>query len=299
MLVSYLKDFHPYAKSSWRFVATVVPAVLIIAYYCHRKKQERLLENIWPLSKKSGAYLFLLLLRSFFGCSAVLLQYYSLKYMSLADSSTVAYSSPVFVSILAYFFLGEPFGIFSFLSTLIALAGVACITRPPFITGEKLDLELVVGVCFAFMCTIFRGVAIVIVRYLKKVHYSVVLFGFGTFGMVQSLVLAWSYQVMDLPNTPIDITLTVGMGLLSCVGQICLVLALKAENAGPVALVRTCDVVFAFIWQMVFLRKIPDFYSVLGGCVVLLGVLLAAFRKYIETLDPTHSHRRWFGFVLN
>ena len=42
--------------------------------------------------------------------------------------------------------------------------------------------------------------------------------------------------------------------------QIVLILALKAEQTGPVSLVRTLDIIFGFIWQFIFWQILPDFY---------------------------------------
>lgn len=54
-------------------------------------------------------------------------------------------SYPVFVSILATVFLGEPFGgLFMFLSTVITLGGVVIVSRPPFIFGGEINSDLLV-----------------------------------------------------------------------------------------------------------------------------------------------------------
>lgn len=48
-------------------------------------------------------------------------------------------------------------------------------------------------------------------------------------------------------------------GMMSAFSAIaCINLALKNEDAGPVSLIRSCDVIFAFIFQYIFLGVIPD-----------------------------------------
>jgi len=84
-------------------------------------------------------------MRSFFGCTAATLQYYSLKYIPLGDSSVICNSYPVFVSILARVFLGEPFGIYTCLSTVVTLLGVVIVTQPPFLTGVELNMTQLVS----------------------------------------------------------------------------------------------------------------------------------------------------------
>ena len=52
---------------------------------------------------------------------------------------------------------------------------------------------------------------------------------FASWGTTQSLILAFHFDVVDVPETPTELALAIGMGLLSCAGQICLVLALKVS----------------------------------------------------------------------
>jgi drug/metabolite transporter (DMT)-like permease len=66
--------------------------------------------------------------------------------MPLGDSSVICNSYPVFVSILASLFLGEPFGgIFMFFATMVTLGGVVIVSRPPFMFGGETNIELVVS----------------------------------------------------------------------------------------------------------------------------------------------------------
>ena len=46
--------------------------------------------------------------------------------------------------------------------------------------------------------------------------------------------------------------------ILSFLG--CITLALQYEEAGPIALCRTCDVIFSFVWQFAFLGIVPDLF---------------------------------------
>jgi hypothetical protein len=85
--------------------------------------------------------------------------------MTAADSTVIAFSSPVFVVIAAWIFLDENIGFVPILSAFAVLVlsiikyilnnyfiryfrlvGVGIITRPPWITGEKeFDTELLVS----------------------------------------------------------------------------------------------------------------------------------------------------------
>ena len=68
------------------------------------------------------------------------------------------------------------------------------------------------------------------------------------------------------------------------VGQILLTLSLQMENAGPVAIARSSDIVFAFIWQIVFFKDVPNVFSLLGALLVTSSVIMTALRKWVLTL---------------
>lgn len=86
------------------------------------------------------------------------------------------------------------------------------------------------------------------------------------------------------------------LAVFSFAGQILLTMALQHEQAGPVAIARSADIVFAFIWQVMFFGEIPSFFSILGALLVTCSVLLTGLRKWVESL-PSHAiarQRLWF-----
>lgn len=71
--------------------------------------------------------------------------------------------------------------------------------------------------------------------------------------------LAIGFEAFVIPNgSPMDILEIFGYGVLAVSNNLLIVLALQIEEAGTVALVRTCEVIFTFIWQWILLNKIPD-----------------------------------------
>ncbi|CAG7734871.1 unnamed protein product [Allacma fusca] len=297
MMVSHMKQFHPITKSFWRFAGTFVPAIFVVAYYVF--KGENVHSTFWPMTtKKSLIVMISLFFRSFFGCTGATFQYYSLKYMPLGDSSVICNAYPMFVAFLACIFLGERFGLFNFFSTLITLAGIVFITRPPMLTGEGFDRELLIGAGLALGCAVFLSAAIVMIRHLKEIHHSITLIGFGFWGTIESAILAFAFGVMEFPTELNDILMGVATGLLSCGSQMFLIFALKCDSCGPVALVKTTDVIFAFLWQGIFFGIYPDVFSVVGAVVLITGILLCGFSKWIATLDEKNSIRQRLWFVL-
>jgi drug/metabolite transporter (DMT)-like permease len=83
---------------------------------------------------------------------------------------------------------------------------------------------------------------------------------FGVIGVLQAAILSQTMGNFTLPAGLYDSLLLSGLALLSFIGQMTIILALKFEQAGPVALVRSCDVIFGFVLQFIFLGVVPDAY---------------------------------------
>lgn len=69
------------------------------------------------------------------GSASVILRYYALKYLTIADTSVITYSTPVLVTVLAHFFLKERCGVFPIFIAFVTLCGVVIVTKPPILTG--------------------------------------------------------------------------------------------------------------------------------------------------------------------
>ncbi|CAG7825877.1 unnamed protein product, partial [Allacma fusca] len=82
------------------------------------------------------------------------------------------------------------------------------------------------------------------------------------------------------------------------VTQTSTIVALKYEQAGPVSLVKTSSVVFAFIWQYLFLEIIPDVYSIIGAIIIIVAVIITTLRKWVSTLPENDSNRKFYSFLL-
>lgn len=89
---------------------------------------------------------------------------------------------------------------------------------------------------------LLASVSFTVLRYIRKVHYSITTLMFGLWGSIENIVLALAFDVLKVPVGAKEWSLIAGLAILTFVGQCAIILAMKAEQAGPVALVRTCDV---------------------------------------------------------
>merc|ERR1740122_14642 len=95
--------------------------------------------------------------------------------------------------------------------------------------------------------------------------------------------------VTCLPASGLDRLYLVLIGCLSFFAQIGLVLSAQFESAANVALLRKAfDVIFAFIFQILFFHQMPGAFSVTGALLISLAVLLSGAKKILENLPDEH-----------
>lgn len=292
VIVKWRTDIDPMALAAYRYVGVLLPAIPIVIY------RE---EELFPRGKR-----IMLLLRSFTGTVSLMLSFYAFRHMPLADASVIVFSVPVFTGIFAKLFLKEPCGLFNVFSIILTLIGVVLITRPPVVFGDSVNslgsdneqkTEVWAAVA-AFSATLFGANAYVLLRALKGIHFSVIMTNFGSFAFVQCLLVTYIIGGLCLPPCGFDRYLIVALALFSFLGQILLTVALQMEQAGPVSIARSSDIVFAFIWQVMFFNEIPNKYSVGGAILVMSSVVLIGLRKWILALPQDASLRQNLGFLL-
>ncbi|KAG8235407.1 hypothetical protein J437_LFUL018626 [Ladona fulva] len=294
VIVKGLVSVPPMELAACRFVGVLLPAIPILIA---RHEQ--------PFPKGSRLTL---LARSFAGTTGLMLSFYAFRHMPLADASVVVFSVPVFVSIFARIFLKEPCGLFHAFTICLTLVGVALITRPPFLFGSEEPLganaegepsnnHTAWGAAAAFAATLFGANAYVLLRALKGLHFSVIMSNFGAFALVQTIGTTWLLGELCIPRCGWDRLLVVALAAFSFGGQILLTVALQIEQAGPVAIARSADIVFAFIWQVAFFREVPNRYSVSGAVLVTSSVVLTGLRKWALALPEGSPLRSTFWFL--
>ncbi|KAK5905972.1 hypothetical protein CgunFtcFv8_001876 [Champsocephalus gunnari] len=228
-----------------------------------------------------------LVLRGFIGSNAMILLFYAVQQMPLADATVIMFSNPVFTSILAWIFLKERCTIWDCVFTVFTITGVLLIARPPFLFGDHrrtIDGNYnnhIKGTIAAFAAAIGAACTFVILRKMgKNVHYYLSVWYYAVIGFIQCLITTSVLGEWKIPNCGRDRWLLMLIAVLGIAGQTFLTKALQIEKAGPVALMRTIDVVLAFIFQFIFLNRAPTLWSLGGALCVVASTSGVAFRKW-------------------
>ncbi|GBN57937.1 Solute carrier family 35 member G1 [Araneus ventricosus] len=243
-----------------------------------------------------------ILLRGIFGSTNIFLSFTAFRYLNLSEASAIIFSSPVFVTVFARIFLKEPCGTFQTLTVLVTVIGIIFATKLPSQLTENpviYSSEKIYGLFAAITSAIFIGFETITIRKVKSVHETVMMFNFGWFAILASLLLTavlgnfrWHYCGVQ----PVYILL---IGLFSYAGQKMLVIALQSEFAGPVYTMRAAsDISLSFLWQIFIFRDSPDSFGIVGAVLILLSVASVNLSKWFSHLPHDSNLLRKFEWII-
>ncbi|XP_076345482.1 solute carrier family 35 member G1-like [Tachypleus tridentatus] len=290
VIVRYLQLVYPGELACLRFLGIFIFSLpLVINNH----------QNFFGNSKER----FFLVVRGILGSTSLFLRFIAFHYLPIAEASVIVFSVPVFVSIFARIFLKEPCGLFQVITVLLTMTGVLLITKLPIIRQySSVDIPPSIrlyGVGAALISTVFASGVYIVLRKMKKIHHSVILFNFGWVGVIVTALSTAVFGNFSWPPCGIGQFLGVALGLFSFLGQIFFTKALQIEQAGFVSIVRAAaDIIFAFLWQVLFFKEIPDVWSISGAIIVSICVLITSARKWFASLPPYSPLKKKLAFLI-
>lgn len=214
----------------------------------------------------------LLLLRSILGAIGIILLFYAIDHLVIADADMLNKMSPFFTILFAAIFLKEHVKPFQLYSILVAFLGMLFIIKPSF----SLDI---VPYAAGILSAVFAGGAYTVLRALgsREQFYTIVFYFSGFTTVILLPFVIYIYQPMTMQQT-VYLLLA---GVFATVGQFGITLAYKLAPANEISVFNYFTVVFTALLGFAFLSQIPDMYSILGY-VIIFG---ASFYMFLKNKD--------------
>lgn len=208
-----------------------------------------------------------LLSRSLFGLAGVVLNFYAINNLLLADSTMLNKISPFFVAIFAWWFLKERITALNIVALGVICVGAGLIIKPQF------SLEIIPGLA-GVLSALAAGAAYTIIRYLKdKEHPSTIVFYFSLVSVIGMIPFTAMNFVMP---TGIQFVYLVGTGIFAALGQFTLTYAYKYAPASEVSIFNYVGVVFSAVIGYFMFGEVMDLYSVIGT-ILIIGMAVTLF----------------------
>lgn len=240
--------------------------VVTVLAYAHLRRRGRSLRT---------PALGLLLLRGTVGFAALTCFYFAVIHLPLAEATVIHFTNPVFTALVAVPVLKERLRPTEAVLALAGLAGVVLVTQPAVLFGRPSPLDPV-AVTSAVVASVLAAVAYVLVRLMRELDASLIVFYFAALSVV--LALPFTAASAVLPRGW-EWLLLLGVGIATWFGQITLTLGLQHEEAGRAMTAGYLQIVFATLWGAVFFAQIPSSTTLVGAAVIVLSTLLIARRR--------------------
>lgn len=239
--------------------------------------------------------------------TSYLVYYMAMATIGLAETSAITFSTPIFVTIFAPFFLKEHIGLPRWLAVSIGLAGVLVIVRPGSAVFEP-------AVVLAVLAAVSYATSIILTRKLGP-HSNggsmtlVAVVFYIVAGLVVGLVFSQIESTSAHPSVAFlfrnwmwpeggDWLLLVGIGLISGVGFFALSQAYRLAEASLVTPFEYTYLPWAVLWGWVFFGALPDTATWIGLFLIVgAGLMIVAREAQLARRGRRRILRRGLGVL--
>lgn len=205
--------------------------------------------------------------RSIVGLAAMYGFFYAIAHLKLSNAMVFTYSSPIFIPVIAWLCLKEKITIAMLCAAGLGFIGVFCVAKPD---QGLLNWISVIGIASSLLASM----AFVTVRALTQTEPPErIVFYFCLIGSALSVIpMFWMWRTYHVK----ELLFLIGAGILANVSQIFMSHAYRLAPAGQIAPVNYMAIIFAGVWGFLLWNEVPDLYSVIGFCIILLAILLCS-----------------------
>jgi drug/metabolite transporter (DMT)-like permease len=196
-----------------------------------------------------------------------------LRFLPIAEASATSFVSPLFVTALSIFFLGEKVGLRRWLATAVGLMGVLIVLRPGTGAFHPAAFFPVVS-AFAWAC------CLILTRKMSGQEHVLVTMTYGS--IVGFAILCMLVPFVWIVPTWHDILFGTIIGLTSTAGQWIVVLAFRNADASVLAPFSYVQLLWVTLLGFLIFGEVPDIWTVVGAGVIVASGLYTAHRERVR-----------------
>ena len=238
----------------------------------------------------SGGKFHMLIVRGLFGFLAMILFFYTITVIPLGEAITLNKTSPLFVTILAYYLLKEHLNKTTIFALLIGFLGIIFITKP---FGLTISYEHFLGILGGF----FAAAAYTTIKKIKDIYDTrVIVLSFVGIGTLLPAILFIIAPYIDAPQsvaflfpeftfpTKVSVWLIIAfMAIISTLSQWLLTKAYSVSNVSIIGVISYTNIPFAIGFGWMLGDKFPDYLTFVGIGLIVLGGILVGRRSKVKT----------------
>jgi drug/metabolite transporter (DMT)-like permease len=208
--------------------------------------------------------------------------YWAVSVLPLADAMTYYLAGPIYVTVMAALFLGEPVRWRRWLAVIVGFVGVVVALQP---SASSFGWYALLALAGSIMYSIF----VVTTRSLRRTpDVSLAFWQFAVALVVGAITAPIGWVT---PSTA-DIMLIGFLGILALAAILCVNRSLKVAPASVVVPYQNTLIVWAVIFGYLFFGDVPAPSLFVGAAIIIAACLYIFFReqKIIPRLRPDIGH---------
>ncbi len=214
------------------------------------------------------------IIRSIFLFMSTILNFFALRWLQLATTSSIMFTVPLLVAALSVPLLGERVGWRRWTAIAVGFAGVLIIVRPG---GASLHWAIGLSLCNAVAVALYQ----ITTRKLAARDHSdtTSLYSplFGTIVLLPLLPFIW-----EAPSGPLAWTLMCLMGVFGGIGHWLLIIAHRFAPASLLAPFSYTGILWMTTSGYLVFGNLPDEWTVVGAAVVVASGLYVFHREQVR-----------------
>ena len=193
----------------------------------------------------------------------------SMRYLPLADAIILAYTSPLWVIILAPVLIRERTWWPQWLAVVLGFFGACLVVKPGF------GMHWAVTLLFVALLV---GLRDIVTRRIAATENPIAILALANLmAMLIAAVLApFNWQ----PMLPSMWGVLAGAGVLFAVSQVIIVMAFRYAEAAVLSTLKYSAILFAVLYGYGLWGDLPDLLALVGAvCIILSGIAIIRFRR--------------------
>ncbi|MDB9743359.1 DMT family transporter [Pelagibacteraceae bacterium] len=188
---------------------------------------------------------------------------------SVANVVFIISTQTMFLAILGFFYLKEKVSLISFISIVLAMAGITVMV------GDSVSSGSLFGNLIALVIPISFSVLVMIVRKNSNLDMVPAIWYASIFTIIYGLIMAES---LNFTNHDIFMGFLLGVPQLTF-GFICITIGSRTTQSVTVGLLMLSETLCAPLWVWLFINEIPPLSVFLGGAIIILAVIIKSLER--------------------
>ncbi len=208
--------------------------------------------------------------RSFFLFLSTVFFFYAISIITLAEALTLAFVSPIIVTILSIFFLKEKVGLHRWSAVILGFIGVIIIIRPGFIEFNFASFAaLAAGTTYAFY-----------IIYTRKLSFTdspiITLIFTGIIGcLIISMIVPFFWNNLNI----YQLFLLILLAAIGTLGHFLIILSLKLGEASKLAPLGYFEISTNILVGYIFFDDLPDIWIYSGLLLIISSGIYIFLRE--------------------